>query len=149
MSTAALSQVLCLSIEGRMKLNRRQFLLLTAGLAAGCKTGNDDGHAAGAERIVNAGAASQFAADGVYGNYRDQGFFVIRQGGKLFALSAICTHRQCKLNAEPDRSFYCKCHGSTFDPNGHVTAGPARRDLPRLPAFPNAQGELLVKVAAW
>ena len=99
--------------------------------------------------MVNAGAVSQFAADGVYGNYRDQGFFVIRQGGKLFALSAICTHRQCKLNAEPDRSFYCKCHGSTFDPNGHVTAGTARRDLPRLPAFPNAQGELLVKVAAW
>ncbi len=60
------------------------------------------------------------------GNYRDFGFFVIRRGDQLLALSAICTHRKCKLYAEPDSSFYCKCHGSTFDPCRPVCCkGPA------------------------
>jgi Rieske Fe-S protein len=128
-----------------MVINRRQFLILTAGFAAGCKTGGD--FAANGERIVNAGPVGNYAADGVYNYFRDQGFFVIRNGDRLFALSAICTHRKCKLTAGPDRSFYCKCHGSTFDPAGHVTEGPATRDLPVLPAFANQQGQLIVTVS--
>jgi Rieske Fe-S protein len=130
-----------------MKINRRQFLLLTAGLAAGCKAVNDGGSTATNEqRTVNAGPASNYANDGVYNNFRDEGFFVIRRNGKLFALSAICTHRNCKLTAEPDRSFYCKCHGSTFNQNGHVTQGPARRDLPVFPAVVDKNGQLLVNL---
>jgi cytochrome b6-f complex iron-sulfur subunit len=133
-----------------MKINRREFLLLTAGVVvAGCKTADNSGNpAASAEKTINAGLVGNFAADGVYGNFRDEGFFVIRKGGKLFALSAICTHRNCKLTAEPDKSFYCKCHGSTFAPDGKVTEGPARRDLPVLPTFTNESGELLVKIPA-
>jgi Rieske Fe-S protein len=132
-----------------MIINRRQFLLLTAGLAAGCKAVDGNGHsAAGAEHTINAGSAGNYAGDGVYSNFRDQGFFVIRRGGKLFVLSAICTHRKCKLTARPDRSFFCKCHGSTFDPAGHVTQGPTRRDLPVLSAVTDANGQLLVKLPA-
>lgn len=132
-----------------MKINRREFLLLTAGLVAGCKV-VDDGvtPAASAERIINAGAVSNYATDGVYKNFRDQGFFVIRQGETLFALSAICTHRKCKLTAEPNRSFSCPCHGSTFDMNGKVTRAPAKRDLPMLPTYANEQGQLVVNVPA-
>jgi Rieske Fe-S protein len=122
-------------------------LLLTAGLAAGCKSADESGGSAkNTDQIFNAGSAANFAADGVYNNFRDAGFFVIRRDGKLSVLSAFCTHRKCKLTAEPDRSFYCKCHGSTFDPNGHVTQGPARRDLPALPSFENEKGELLVEI---
>ncbi len=128
-----------------MMINRRHFLILAAGVVAGCKTGGIS--VANEERMVNAGPAGNYAADGVYGNFRDQGFFIIRNGGKLFALSAICTHRKCKLTAESDRSFYCKCHGSTFDPGGHVTEGPARRDLPMFPTFINEQGRLIVKTS--
>jgi Rieske Fe-S protein len=130
-----------------MNLTRREFLLLTAGMAAGCKA-VDGNSIASQERTVNAGPAGNYSADGVYSHFRDQGFFIIRRGEKLSALSAICTHRKCKLSAEPDRSFYCKCHGSTFDPAGHVTEGPARLDLPSLPAFTNEQGQLIVTVPA-
>ncbi len=131
-----------------MIINRRQFLILSAGFAAGCQAVNDGGGAAAAkpERVISAGPAADYAADGVYSRFRDQGFFVIRRDGSLFALSAICTHRKCKLNAEPDQSFYCKCHGSTFTPDGHVTQGPARRDLPVFPIVTNEHGELLVKI---
>jgi Rieske Fe-S protein len=87
-----------------------------------------------------------FATDGVYDAFRSLGFFVIRRGGNLSALSSICTHRQVQLKARPDGSFYCKRHGSTFDPTGHVTKGPAKRDLPILSTSVNAAGHLLVKV---
>lgn len=135
-----------------MSMSRRQFLILAAGTSAvaGCQT-VDDGTVTATpqvERVVNAGPAGNYAADGVYTGYSNQGFFVVRKGEKLCALSAICTHKKCKLTAEKDHSFYCKCHGSTFDPDGKVTTGPAKRDLPILPVSVDANGQLLVKVPA-
>ena len=132
-----------------MKISRRDFLLVTAGLTAGCQTIDGVSSASTSQgRIVNAGPATNYAADGVYSNFRNQGFFLVRQGDNLFALSAICTHRKCALVAEPNHSFYCKCHGSTFDPAGHVTKGPAKLHLPKLPAQINKQGQLMVSVPA-
>jgi Rieske Fe-S protein len=133
-----------------MNLNRRQFLILAAGFATGCQTVNDGSGttAASAERTVNAGSTGNYGTEGVYTSFRDLGFFVVRRGDKLFALSSYCTHRRCKLTAEPDHSFYCKCHGSTFDAAGHVTEGPAKRDLPVLPAHTDEQGQLIVRVLA-
>ncbi|MDR3460074.1 MAG: Rieske 2Fe-2S domain-containing protein [Verrucomicrobiae bacterium] len=128
-----------------MQISRRHFLLLTAGLAGGCATGEDAGIPAG-PRSLNVGPAGNYATDGVYQKFRDEGFFIVRQGGKLFALSAICTHRKCKLTAKLDGSFYCPCHGSTFDPAGHVTEGPAQRDLPVFEALPNEQGQIVVNI---
>jgi Rieske Fe-S protein len=132
-----------------VNLNRRQFLILSAAFVAGCQSVDDAGSpaAAGGERTVDAGPAADYTADGVYSRFRYQGFFLVRQGDKLFALSAICTHRKCRLEAEADRTFYCKCHGSTFDPAGHVTEGPARRDLPVYPTVMDG-GRLLVKIPA-
>ena len=134
-----------------MTMNRRQFLMLTAAaMAAGCRAVDDDlenSNSARPGRLVAAGPAENFSADGLYGGFREQGFFVIRKEGKLFALSALCTHRHCKLIGEPDRSFYCKCHGSTFDPGGKVTSGPAKRDLPVLPVSVDKNGNLWVTVS--
>lgn len=130
-----------------MKINRRDFLILTATFVAGCSSMENAGvSSVNRERVVNAGPVGNYAVDGVYTAYRGQGFFIIRQGEKLFALSSICTHKRCKLDAEPDRSFHCPCHGSTFDPNGHVTEGPARRNLPVLATSVNGNGHLLVTV---
>jgi nitrite reductase/ring-hydroxylating ferredoxin subunit len=132
-----------------MQLNRRTFLILGATFAAGCAAPGGAGHFSGkGERVVSAGPASQYLADGVYTRYRDFGFFIVRRGATLLALSAVCTHRKCKLNAEPDKSFYCPCHGSTFDPSGHVTEGPARRDLLVFSTVTDDNGQLLVKIPA-
>jgi len=130
-------------------MNRRQFLIVTAvAVVTGCQTmGDGSGSTATREeRVVNAGPVSNYASDGLYDRFRDQGFFVIRKGEQLFALSSICTHRTCKLDAESDASFFCPCHGSTFDPDGKVTESPARRDLPTLPSVTNESGQLLVTV---
>jgi cytochrome b6-f complex iron-sulfur subunit len=133
-------------------ISRRQFLIWTAvALVTGRRALADGGHAGGSaalrtDRVINAGAVGQYAADGLYDKFRDQGFFVVRKGEKLFVISSSCTHRRCKLTAESNRSFYCPCHGSKFDPDGKVTTGPARRDLPTLPSFTNEAGELCVRV---
>lgn len=133
-------------------ISRRKFLFWTAAtLVAGCQAmaeqHNDGGSAANRhEQVVNAGPVSKYAADGLYDAFRDQGFFLIRKGDKLVALSSYCTHRKCKLTTDRDHSFFCPCHGSTFAPNGKVTEGPAKRDLPTLPSFTNETGELFVRV---
>jgi Rieske Fe-S protein len=132
-------------------VNRRQFVILTCTAAAGCASG------AGAREnapirlrpvTIDAGPASGFSAEGVYSHFVTQRFFVVRRGSDLFALSAVCTHRTCRLRAEPDHSFYCKCHGSAFDTAGHVTEGPARRDLPVLPTTIDEHGHLIVHAVA-
>lgn len=133
-----------------MHVNRRTFLLLGATFVAGCASmpGGANLSSGNWERVVNAGPASQYLADGVYTRFRDLGFFIVRRGAKLFALSSLCTHKHCKLDAEPNRTFYCPCHGSTFNANGRVTEGPARRDLPVLELSTDDNGNLLVKVPA-
>ena len=128
-------------------MNRREFLTLTAMAslcaATGCPLAAASG---GTGAVIDAGPVSVYAKDGVYDAYRSLGFFVIRKGGSLIALSSWCPHRQIPLKAEPDCSFYCRRHGSTFDPAGHVTKGPANHDLPKLTTSVNAAGHLLVQV---
>ena len=132
-----------------MHVNRRTFLFLGAAFAAGCAApGGANFSAGGWARVVNAGPAAQYLADGVYPRYRDLGFFIVRRGANLVALSAICTHRHCKLDAEADRTFHCPCHGSTFDADGKVTEGPARRNLPVFEISTDENGNLLVKISA-
>ena len=130
-------------------MNRRHFLYLTVTAAiTGCQSvgGGGNGGSTQGGHEVDAGPVGNYAADGVYSKFRDEGFFIIRKDGKLMALSSYCTHRKCKLTAETDHSFYCPCHGSTFDPSGKVTEGPAKQDLPVLVTSANANSHLLVKV---
>ena len=142
-----------------LPLNRRQLLALaavtaTAALASGCddpgetKPKDDVGSSStrpttaptsaptGGEAdgsVFDAGSLDKFDAVKVYGEHRDDGFFVIRrEDGEVVALSAVCTHKGCLVSPEADGSFKCFCHGSLFSPQGKVLKGPAERDLPRL-----------------
>ena len=100
-----------------------------------------------AKDVVDAGPLSDYPRDDVYDQYRQDGAFIIRRDQQVFALSSICTHKGCKLRVADDLSFYCKCHHSTFDKDGHVTKGPAKRDLPRLPVRLNEARHVLVDVS--
>ena len=129
-----------------MSINRREFLLVTAAVTCGCaSSGNENAYPTAVDSgPVDIGPASNFTTDGVYDQFRAAGVFLIRQHGKVAALSAVCTHRACPLRAVADGSFYCKCHGSTFDPQGKVTKGPAKRDLPALQITTAGDGHLIV-----
>jgi len=62
------------------------------------------------------------------------GFFLRHEGeGRYQAISAVCTHQGCLVNAAKN-GFRCPCHGSTYDRDGERTGGPAPRALPHFKA---------------
>jgi Rieske Fe-S protein len=131
------------------KMNRREFMILATMAVAGCSsTPPGTVPVALKTRLINAGPVSHYTADGLYSRFWASGVYIIRRGNKLYALSSVCTHRRCLLRAQPDHSFSCPCHGSTFNPDGHVTGGPAKRDLPALETVIDENGDLLVTVPA-
>ena len=131
-------------------MNRRRFLILAAAAAAGCSRREDKPVAAKPtsrhvdENVIDTGLLGEFKTDGVYDQFREQGFFIIRRDNSLFVLSAICTHKGCKVRAQKDQSFLCKCHGSRFAADGTVVSGPATKPLPRLAIRSDADGRVLV-----
>lgn len=132
-----------------MYVSRRELIVLTGAIALeGCAaaglTDSAPARHSPAAGPVDAGLIDAFEHDGVYERFRDShDFFIIRQGPRLFAQSAICTHRDCTLARSAD-GFRCKCHGSTFTVTGQVTKGPAQRDLPRLAVERDLANHLIV-----
>ena len=52
---------------------------------------------------------------------------------QLTKISPICSHQKGVLSFDyNDRSWTCRCHGSTFDCDGKVIFGPATKDLKKL-----------------
>jgi glycine/D-amino acid oxidase-like deaminating enzyme/nitrite reductase/ring-hydroxylating ferredoxin subunit len=73
---------------------------------------------AGEARVVRSGV-------GKIGVYRDD-------DGVAHGVSLRCTHLGCLLHFNAaERSWDCPCHGSRFDVDGGVLAGPATEPLPR------------------
>ena len=128
-----------------MSINRRQFMIASAALAAGCAVNQEPQFKAAA---IDAGPASNYDKEGIYSDLREQGVMIVRSGPNLIALSSICTHRGCKENAQDDQGFKCPCHGSQYDLNGKVTHGPAKFNLPQLPTSVNASGHLIISATA-
>ncbi len=61
------------------------------------------------------GTVKRFVAGDVDGH-------IMNIGGKIWALSAVCTHMACLLDWSSDRGeFLCGCHGAQFDTEGHQT----------------------------
>jgi Rieske Fe-S protein len=71
--------------------------------------------------------------------------WLVRRGDRVLALSAVCPHLGCSVNAvmgenvpagqpksEGAVGFACPCHTSAFDASGKRTSGPSPRDLDTL-----------------
>ena len=71
--------------------------------------------------------------------------WAVRQSDRqVKVFSPICPHLGCGVRwNQRDGQFQCPCHGSTYDRNGHVVAGPAPRPLDELP-WKIEDGELKV-----
>jgi len=71
-------------------------------------------------------------------------FSFSRLGGKIYAVSIICTHAGCKVVAEKTE-LVCNCHMSFFSPyDGAAQSGPARLPLTRFVAT-EQDGKIYIK----
>ena len=71
--------------------------------------------------------------------------FVVRKGNTYRAVSGICPHLGCTVNAVPGKlPFVCPCHGSHFDDNGAVVSGPSPRGLTWYAVTLSKDGRLVI-----
>jgi cytochrome b6-f complex iron-sulfur subunit len=88
-------------------------------------------------------------ADAVYDRWQtEQRVWVVSKSDGIFAFEAKCTHLGCTPRWEKaSLRFKCPCHGSNFDMEGDVTAGPAPKPLYRLNVVLAQDGQIVVNKA--
>ena len=85
---------------------------MDGGVAATCPTSG----------VTDVGAPSTFQMNTpVY--FSTSKFFVVRDSGGLYALTARCTHEGATMVTQSSH-FYCPRHGATFTYNGDILGGP-------------------------
>lgn len=91
------------------------------------------------------GFPDQFEEGKVVDRFKDQGTWVVRYNGTIYALSTTCTHLGCTPNwLEREAKFKCPCHGSGFKITGVNFEGPAPRPLERWAIAVGDDGQLVV-----
>lgn len=61
-------------------------------------------------------------------------FLLARTAEAAFsAIDAVCSHQSCTVTGADGTAYVCPCHGSRYDRNGRVLAGPATAALRRFP----------------
>jgi cytochrome b6-f complex iron-sulfur subunit len=94
--------------------------------------------------VVNAGKPEHYPLDSVTLDLRAS-IFVVHGKEGFYALSAVCTHLGCLSVWKQDAGVIaCPCHGSSFQRDGSVIAGPAPRPLPWLKMWLDEDGSLMV-----
>jgi len=82
---------------------------------------------AGERRRINIGDPSRYPVD-TFTFLEEHNLFVYRDHEGIRAVSSICTHLGCTVEATTE-GFECPCHGSHYDLKGEVVSGPAPRKL--------------------
>ncbi|HEX8915076.1 MAG TPA: Rieske 2Fe-2S domain-containing protein [Humisphaera sp.] len=113
------------------------------GSTAGGRAGDDATIPTLATGPVDVGPAADFAAERIYDRWADKGFFVVRRGRRVFAVSSVCTHKHVLLDASGS-DFGCPRHGSVFTPEGDVVKAPAQFPLPRHAIRLTPEGRIVV-----
>lgn len=93
-----------------------------------------------------AGAPDEYAPGTVSTKWvKTERTWIVRTNDGIYALWARCTHLGCTPGwFEAEKRFKCPCHGSNFDVNGDVIAGPAPRPLYRAAISLSEDGQIVV-----
>ncbi|MCH7725287.1 MAG: Rieske 2Fe-2S domain-containing protein [Planctomycetes bacterium] len=80
--------------------------------------------------------------------YKDHRVWIVRDGDKLYAMLAACTHLGCLTGfTRGERLFKCPCHGSNFSLQGDPLVGPAPVPMHRLSISLGEDGQLVIDKA--
>lgn len=144
------------------EINRRGFLAAAAAATCACALcpvaraddDDDDSDEAAPKALPKgpaaAGSLSDYPKDGAYDSLnKSKQIILVRENGKLYALSALCTHKQFVVKTKDDQLF-CPKHSSRFDfdgkpakkPNGRM--GPAKKPLVHYAISADATGAITV-----
>ena len=97
-----------------------------------------------ASPVVSVGRAEHYPMDSVTLDPRF-GIFIVRLQEGFYALSAVCSHLGCLcVWKQETTTIGCPCHGSAFNRDGSILAGPAPKPLPWLRMWKTDDGELMV-----
>lgn len=96
-------------------------------------------------QLFKAGKPEDYS-DGVSTKWmKEQRVWIVRHDDKLYAFWGRCTHLGCTPNwFDAEKRFKCPCHGSNFNIEGDVIAGPAPKPLNRCAIALLPTGEILV-----
>jgi cytochrome b6-f complex iron-sulfur subunit len=93
------------------------------------------------------GPLGSFSAETVNESWKESNaVWMVNTGGKLIAISTVCTHLGCTPNwLAGESKFKCPCHGSGYYINGVNFEGPTPRPLERFAVYVNpADGNVWV-----
>lgn len=137
-------------------LNRREFLVGTAAVGCACAAGCPFAYGADANGAdsgtVDIGTAADYPKDGAYDRFakKPHSLIVVREAGKLYVLTAVCTHKKKQLKVE-EAEIVCTAHDSPFTnqgvPKPKTKEGdetPAKDPLDRFAISRGADGHLIV-----
>lgn len=134
------------------RLNRRELLAMAAAGAATAACLRCLGSAATVladattvPSALDVGPVADFKTDGITTKWMSSDkFAVVRHNGKLYAPTAICTHKGSTIQSPDGTSFACPKHHATYDIEGNVTKPPAKRALNRYAISVDANGHVIV-----
>jgi Rieske Fe-S protein len=142
-------------------LNRREVLTIAT---AACLCGLADtsallaqdapSTAPSAPTPLDVGAKSDYSADGITDTWmaKPNAVAIVRNSGKLYATTTICTHKGCAVKKAPAQAdgtpavspYLCPCHKATYDIDGKVTKGPAKMSLIRYAISVDSNSHVIV-----
>ncbi len=144
------------------EINRRNFLAAAAAATCACALcpmvraddDDDDDDAPPPKPLpkgpVAAGNLTDYPKDGPYDALsKSKQIILVRQDGKLYAMTALCTHKLFVIKTK-DNQLFCPKHSSRFDldgkpakkPNGKM--GPAKKPLVHYAISADANGAITV-----
>jgi Rieske Fe-S protein len=91
---------------------------------------------------VSAGNVSDTSV-GVLSVVKGAPAILARDADGLYAMTITCTHEGCDVTPSGN-TISCPCHGSRFDSNGKVLAGPAGSPLVHFSVTVDASGEITI-----
>ncbi len=135
-------------------LDRRALCLgaLAAGMTLACGGGSGGSatfapaaNTPGALTTTDTRAALLAAPDGTVRDYRNLGsFLLIKDGGGIYAMTAVCTHLGCTVGLPAGGRIVCPCHGSEYNLAGGNLVGPAPSPLVHFQVAEASPGGFLV-----
>ena len=133
------------------ELNRRDFVVAAIGaVCAGCMCEFAEGAAPPSSQsgqmsgTVDIGTKADYPKDGFISDkfIKSNQVVVAREDGKIYAMTAICTHRRATVSVK-GAEIVCAKHGSHFSGMGTPTKGPAKISLMHF-AIKEEKGRLIV-----